>query len=158
MLIGCPKEIKPQEFRVGMTPDAVHEAVAHGHSVLIETGAGLGAGFDDDSYRQAGALIADAAEDIFARADMVVKVKEPQASERRQLREGQVLFTYLHLAPDPGQTRDLLDSGVTAIAYETVTDRAGGLPFWRPCPKWRADWPRKWALGPCKKPMAGAVC
>lgn len=132
MLIGCPKEIKPQEFRVGMTPDAVHEAVAHGHSVLIETGAGLGAGFDDDSYRQAGATIAGSAEDIFARADMVVKVKEPQASERRQLREGQVLFTYLHLAPDPGQTRDLLDSGVTAIAYETVTDRAGGLPLLAP--------------------------
>ncbi len=132
MLIGCPREIKPQEFRVGITPAAAHEAVAAGHSVLIESGAGLGSGFTDDDYRAAGAAIVDTAAEIFARAEMVVKVKEPQPVERQQLREGQVLFTYLHLAPDAAQTRDLLASGVTAIAYETVTDRAGGLPLLAP--------------------------
>jgi alanine dehydrogenase len=132
MLIGCPKEIKPQEYRVGMTPDAVAEVVAHGHTVLIERNAGQGAGFEDAAYSAVGATIVDTASEIFARADMVVKVKEPQANERRQLREGQLLFTYLHLAPDPNQTRDLLDSGVTAIAYETVTDRTGGLPLLAP--------------------------
>ncbi|MBF9045899.1 alanine dehydrogenase [Rhodobacterales bacterium LSUCC0031] len=132
MLIGCPKEIKPQEFRVGMTPAATREVVAHGHQVLIETGAGLGAGFDDAAYTAAGAQIAASAEDVFARADMIVKVKEPQAVERARLRKGQILFTYLHLAPDPDQTRDLLASGVTAIAYETVTDALGGLPLLAP--------------------------
>ncbi len=132
MLIGCPREIKPQEFRVGLTPNAVREAIGHGHQVMIEVGAGLGAGFPDDAYASVGAEIVDTAEEIFARAEMVVKVKEPQAVERKQLREGQLLFTYLHLAPDPLQTRDLLDSGVTAIAYETVTDRAGGLPLLAP--------------------------
>lgn len=132
MLIGCPKEIKPQEFRVGLTPDAAREVVDHGHQVIVQTGAGLGAGFDDTDYSAVGAQIVETAGEIFARADLVVKVKEPQASERRQLREGQILFTYLHLAPDPSQTRDLLDSGVTAIAYETVTDRAGGLPLLAP--------------------------
>lgn len=132
MLIGCPKEIKPQEFRVGLTPAAVREATGHGHAVIIETGAGIGAGFDDDAYRAAGAEIVASAAEIFARAEMVVKVKEPQAVERAQLRKGQILFTYLHLAPDPEQTRDLLASGVTAIAYETVTDAAGGLPLLAP--------------------------
>ena len=132
MLIGCPKEIKPQEFRVGLTPAAVREAVAHGHDVIIETGAGLGAGFDDAAYLAAGAEIVATAEAVFARAEMVVKVKEPQAIERARLREGQILFTYLHLAPDPDQTRDLLASGVTAIAYETVTDASGGLPLLAP--------------------------
>jgi alanine dehydrogenase len=132
MKIGCPKEIKPQEFRVGMTPDAARDAVAHGHSVLVETGAGVGAGFTDDDYTAAGAQIAPDAEAVFADSGMIVKVKEPQAAERKRLREGQMLFTYLHLAPDPEQTRDLLDSGVTAIAYETVTDRAGGLPLLAP--------------------------
>ena len=132
MLIGCPKEIKPQEFRVGLTPAAVREAVAHGHDVIIETGAGLGADFDDAAYLAAGAEIVATAEAVFARADMVVKVKEPQAIERARLREGQILFTYLHLAPDPDQTRDLLASGVTAIAYETVTDVSGGLPLLAP--------------------------
>jgi len=132
MLIGCPKEIKPQEFRVGMTPAAAHEAVAAGHQVLIEAGAGLGAGFADEAYRAVGAEVVDTADEVFARAEMVVKVKEPQAAERARLREGQVLFTYLHLAPDPDQTRDLLASGVTAIAYETVTDRMGGLPLLAP--------------------------
>jgi len=132
MKIGCPKEIKPQEFRVGMTPNAAHEAVAHGHSVLIETGAGVGAGFADADYIAAGAKIAATAADVFAQADMIVKVKEPQPGERAMLREGQVLFTYLHLAPDLAQTQDLLKSGVTAIAYETVTDDRGGLPLLAP--------------------------
>ena len=132
MKIGCPKEIKPQELRVGLTPDAAREAVGHGHEVLVETGAGTGAGFPDEDYTRAGARILPGAEEVFAEAEMIVKVKEPQAVERKRLREGQVLFTYLHLAPDPEQTRDLLDSGVTAIAYETVTDKAGGLPLLAP--------------------------
>ncbi|QBY02167.1 alanine dehydrogenase [Rhodophyticola sp. CCM32] len=132
MMIGCPKEIKPQEFRVGMTPTAVQEAVAHGHTVLIETGAGVGAGFPDADYIAAGADMTGHAADVFAKADMIVKVKEPQAGERKMLREGQVLFTYLHLAPDPDQTRDLLASGCTAIAYETVTDGHNGLPLLAP--------------------------
>jgi len=132
MKIGCPKEIKPQEFRVGMTPNAAHEAVAHGHEVLIETGAGLGSGFTDADYVAAGAKILPTAADVFATADMIVKVKEPQAVERKMLRQGQILFTYLHLAPDPEQTRDLIASGATCIAYETVTDRNGGLPLLAP--------------------------
>lgn len=132
MKIGCPKEIKPQEFRVGVTPNAAGEAIAHGHEVVIETGAGMGAGFDDDAYREAGATILDTADEVFATADMIVKVKEPQAAERKKLREGQLLFTYLHLAPDPDQTHDLLASGCTAIAYETVTDDRGGLPLLAP--------------------------
>ncbi len=132
MLIGCPTEIKPQEFRVGMTPNAAQEAVAHGHEVIIQAGAGMGAGFDDAAYEAAGAKIIDTAEEIFATADMIVKVKEPQAVERKMLREGQLLFTYLHLAPDPAQTHDLLESGCTAIAYETVTDDRGGLPLLAP--------------------------
>jgi len=132
MLIGCPKEIKNQEYRVGMTPAATMEAVSNGHKVIIETNAGLGAGFDDAAYIAAGAGIVDTAAEIFATADMVVKVKEPQAIERKQLRENQILFTYLHLAPDPEQTKDLLESGVTAIAYETVTDRNGALPLLAP--------------------------
>ena len=132
MKIGCPTEIKPQEFRVGMTPDAAREAVAHGHEVIIQTGAGMGAGFTDDDYVAAGAAMIDTAEEIFATADMIVKVKEPQAVERKMLREGQLLFTYLHLAPDPDQTHDLLESGCTAIAYETVTDSRGGLPLLAP--------------------------
>ena len=132
MHIGCPKEIKPQEYRVGMTPNAAQEAIAHGHSVSIETGAGTGAGFPDDAYIQAGAAIVGTAAEIFAAADMIVKVKEPQAVERKMLREGQLLFTYLHLAPDPEQTKDLLASGATCIAYETVTDANGGLPLLAP--------------------------
>ena len=132
MLIGIPTEIKPQEFRVGMRPDAVREARAHGHEVLIQSGAGLGSGYPDATYVEAGAEIVPDAQTVFARADMIVKVKEPQAPERAMLRRGQVLFTYLHLAPDPDQTRDLLNSGVTAIAYETVTDARGGLPLLAP--------------------------
>lgn len=132
MKIGCPTEIKPQEFRVGMTPNAAREAVAHGHSVIIQKGAGMGAGFADADYEAAGATLLDTAEEIFATADMIVKVKEPQAVERKMLRESQLLFTYLHLAPDPDQTHDLLASGCTAIAYETVTDAQGGLPLLAP--------------------------
>ncbi len=132
MKIGCPKEIKPQEFRVGVTPGAAQEAIAHGHEVLIERGAGAGAGFEDSAYEAAGARLVETAEELFAEAEMIVKVKEPQAVERKMLREGQLLFTYLHLAPDPEQTRDLLESGCTAIAYETVTDDRGGLPLLAP--------------------------
>lgn len=132
MHIGCPTEIKPQEFRVGMTPNAAMEAVAHGHTVTVQAGCGLGAGFPDEDYTAAGAAIAETAQEIFAAADMIVKVKEPQAGERKMLREGQILFTYLHLAPDPDQTRDLIASGATCIAYETVTDRNGGLPLLAP--------------------------
>ncbi|SDE83738.1 L-alanine dehydrogenase [Celeribacter baekdonensis] len=132
MRIGCPKEIKPQEFRVGLTPDAAAEAVAHGHTVLIETGAGAGAGFTDDDYITAGAEIAPDAATVFERADMIVKVKEPQPVECAMLRAGQILFTYLHLAPDPVQTKALLASGATCIAYETVTDARGGLPLLAP--------------------------
>ncbi len=132
MLIGCPKEIKNQEYRVGVTPSAAMEAVARGHQVIVETNAGIGAGFLDDDYTAVGADIVGTAGEIFKRAEMVVKVKEPQPVERKQLREGQILFTYLHLAPDPAQTNDLLDSGITAIAYETVTDRNGALPLLAP--------------------------
>ena len=132
MLIGCPKEIKPQEYRVGMTPNAVREACANGHSVVVEAGAGQGAGVPDAMYEQAGERIADTAAEIFSSADMIVKVKEPQSVERKMLREGQLLFTYLHLAPDPEQTKDLIESGCTAIAYETVTDAQGGLPLLAP--------------------------
>ena len=132
MKIGCVKEIKPQEFRVGMSPQAVQEAVAQGHRVLIETGAGVGSGFSDADYIAAGATIAADAASVWGAADMIVKVKEPQAVERAMLRPGQVLFTYLHLAPDPAQTADLIKSGATCIAYETVTDRMGGLPLLAP--------------------------
>ena len=132
MIVGCPKEIKPQEFRVGLTPAAVHELTGHGHTVLIETNAGTGSGFTNDDYVAAGATLIETAAEVFERADMIVKVKEPQAIERKMLRPGQLLFTYLHLAPDPNQTHDLLASGCTAIAYETVTDRNGGLPLLAP--------------------------
>ena len=132
MLIGVPKEIKTHEYRVGLTPGAVREYVTHGHNVLVESGAGAGIGATDDAYRAAGAeIVADAAE-VFARAAMVIKVKEPQPSEWVRLREGQILFTYLHLAPDPEQTEGLLASGCTAVAYETVTDAKGGLPLLAP--------------------------
>lgn len=132
MKIGCPTEIKPQEFRVGLTPQAAMEAVNHGHVVLVQSGAGVGAGFADEDYVAAGARIAETAEQVFAQADMIVKVKEPQAAERKMLRDHHLLFTYLHLAPDPEQTHDLLASGCTAIAYETVTDDRGGLPLLAP--------------------------
>jgi alanine dehydrogenase len=132
MRVGCPKEIKNHEYRVGLTPGSVREYVAHGHEVLVETGAGAGIGADDNAYRAAGAKIARTAEEVFAKSDMIVKVKEPQPVERKMLRPGQLLFTYLPLAPDPDQTRDLVQSGATAIAYETVTDDQGGLPLLAP--------------------------
>lgn len=132
MLIGVPKEIKDQEFRVGMVPASVRELVAHGHQVVVEKNAGVGIGFSDDKYHDAGAEIVERAKDIFDRADMIVKVKEPQPHECTMLREGQILFTYLHLAPDPEQAKLLLESGCTAIAYETVTDDARGLPLLSP--------------------------
>jgi alanine dehydrogenase len=132
MRIGCPKEVKPQEYRVGLTPDAARDAVARSHAVLIETGAGLGSGFPDADYVAAGAVIVPTAADVWSTAELVVKVKEPQPAERAQLHAGQVLFTYLHLAPDPDQTRDLISSGASCIAYETVTDAAGGLPLLAP--------------------------
>ena len=132
MLIGVPKEIKNHEFRVGMTPGSVAEAVAHGHSVVVETDAGAGIMCSDDDYRAAGATVLDTADEVFARAEMIVKVKEPQAVERQRLREGQILFTYLHLAPDAAQTKDLVASGAVCIAYETVTDAHGRLPLLAP--------------------------
>ncbi len=135
MLVGAPKEIKNHEYRVGLTPTSVRELTKHGHSVLVETNAGLGINATDEAYQKAGATIADTAEEIFARADMIVKVKEPQAVERAMLREGQILYTYLHLAPDPEQTKDLVNSGATCIAYETVTSRFGGLPLLAPMSK-----------------------
>ncbi|OQM75855.1 alanine dehydrogenase [Manganibacter manganicus] len=132
MRVGCPKEIKNNEYRVGLTPGAVREYAAHGHEVLVETGLGTGIGADDNAYHAAGARIAKTAEEVFAKSDMIVKVKEPQPGEWTQLREGQILYTYLHLAPDPEQTKGLLESGVTAVAYETVTDDRGGLPLLAP--------------------------
>ena len=132
MRIGVPKEIKTHEYRVGLTPASVRELVEHGHEVLIETAAGDAIGLVDALYQSAGARIAANAEEVFAAAELIVKVKEPQAEERTRLREGQVLFTYLHLAPDPEQTKDLIASGCVAIAYETVTDARGGLPLLAP--------------------------
>ena len=135
MLIGVPKEIKNHEYRVGMAPASVREAVKHNHQVLVETNAGIGISCSDDEYRRVGAEIVDTASEIFERAEMIVKVKEPQAVERAMLREDQLLFTYLHLAPDPDQTRDLVDSGSVCIAYETVTSPQGGLPLLAPMSK-----------------------
>jgi alanine dehydrogenase len=132
MRIGVPKEIKTHEYRVGLTPVAVRELVEHGHEVLVETDAGDAIGLDDAAYQSAGARIAADAAEVFAAAELIVKVKEPQPEERARLRQGQVLFTYLHLAPDPDQTRDLMASGCVAIAYETVTDAHGGLPLLAP--------------------------
>ncbi len=132
MLIGVPKELKNNEFRVGMVPASVQELTSRGHQVLVETRAGDGIGFSDEAYRAAGASIAADASEVFAQAEMIVKVKEPLTVERKQLRPGQLLFAYLHLAPDPEQTDDLLASGATCIAYETVTSDRGGLPLLAP--------------------------
>jgi alanine dehydrogenase len=132
MRVGVPKEIKVHEYRVGLTPGAVREYVAAGHNVVVETDAGGGIGASDEAYRKAGAVIAGTAAEIFRTCDMIVKVKEPQPREWTQLREGQILFTYLHLAPDPAQAKGLMESGCTAIAYETVTDDKGGLPLLAP--------------------------
>jgi len=132
MRIGVPKEIKVLENRVGLTPASVRELTEHGHAVLVERGAGAGIGQSDEVYRAAGASIVASAAEVFATADMIVKVKEPQAAERAMLRKGQVLFTYLHLAPDPDQARELIASGAVCIAYETVTSPHGGLPLLAP--------------------------
>jgi len=132
MRVGCPKEIKNHEYRVGLTPESAYELTSQGNEVWIESGAGLGIDATDEQYMAAGAKIVDGPDPIFDECEMVVKVKEPQAEERKKLRQGQILYTYLHLAPDPDQTRDLLDSGVTAIAYETVTGPRGQLPLLKP--------------------------
>lgn len=132
MRIGVPKEIKVHEYRVGLVPSSVHELVFSGHQVLIEKGAGAEAGISDQAYKEAGARIADTADEVFSSAELLVKVKEPQPDERKKLRSGQVLFTYLHLAPDPEQTRALQKSGATCVAYETVTAPDGSLPLLTP--------------------------
>ncbi|MGL4612427.1 MAG: alanine dehydrogenase [Shewanella sp.] len=132
MIIGVPKEIKNHEYRVGMVPSSVRELANKGHEVLVETNAGAGIGFSDQDYVHAGAKILATAAQIFAKAEMIVKVKEPQAVERAMLRHDQILFTYLHLAPDLPQTEDLVKSGAVCIAYETVTDDRGGLPLLAP--------------------------
>ncbi|WP_217526271.1 alanine dehydrogenase [Vibrio cholerae] len=132
MIIGVPKEIKNHEYRVGMTPASVRELVSHGHQVYVETNAGSGIGFSDDDYIAVGASILPTAADVFAKAEMIVKVKEPQATERAMLKEGQILFTYLHLAPDFPQTEELIKSKAVCIAYETVTDNMGRLPLLAP--------------------------
>jgi alanine dehydrogenase len=132
MLVGVPKEIKNHEYRVGLTPPSVHELVARGHQVLVQTGAGAEIGLSDEQYKAAGASIAASAKEIFERADMIVKVKEPQPQECAMLREGQILYTYLHLAPDPEQTAALVKSGAICIAYETITGPGGGLPLLAP--------------------------
>ena len=132
MLVGVPKEIKTHEYRVGLTPASVREYIQRGHKVLVQTGAGDGIGAADDAYRHAGADIAKSAAEVFKATDMIVKVKEPQLDECAQLRDGQILFTYLHLAPDPKQTAALIKSGCTAVAYETVTDDRGSLPLLAP--------------------------
>ena len=132
MLVGVPKEIKNHEYRVGLTPSSVNELVKRGHKVIVERNAGAAIDFPDGEYLSAGAEMVESAAEIFARADMVVKVKEPQATECKMLREGQILYTYLHLAPDPKQTELLVASGATCVAYETVTDNQGGLPLLAP--------------------------
>ena len=132
MRIGVPKEIKTAEYRVGLTPASVRELAGAGHQVMVETGAGAGIDFADQAYIEAGATIAATARAVFEAADLIVKVKEPQAAERAMLRPGQILFTYLHLAADRKQTEDLIASGAACIAYETVTDEGGGLPLLRP--------------------------
>lgn len=132
MRIGVPKEIKNHEYRVGLTPEAVAELVADGHELWVETQAGVGIGADDADYVSAGAAIKPDAKTVFDGCEMIVKVKEPQAVERAMLRPGQILYTYLHLAPDPEQTKDLIESGAICIAYETVTSDRGGLPLLKP--------------------------
>ena len=132
MLIGVPKEIKVREYRVGLVPASVRELVSHGHEVIVETHAGLGIGVSDSQYQMAGASIVATAQEVFKRAELIVKVKEPQLYERQWLSPGQILFTYLHLAPDPEQANDLIDSGASCIAYETVTADNGTLPLLAP--------------------------
>ena len=132
MRIGLPKEIKNQEYRVGLTPASVRELCAHGHSVLVQSGAGAAIGLSDALYQSAGATLAADAAEVFAWAEMIVKAKEPQHQECAMLRPGQILYTYLHLAPDPEQTQALIKSGAVCIAYETITGPGGGLPLLAP--------------------------
>ena len=152
MLVGVPKEVKNHEYRVGLVPASVRELKVHGHDVIVESTAGEGVGFDDDSYRAAGAEIVGGADDVFQRAEMVVKVKEPQPAEYAQLREGQVLFTYLHLAHRTcaSDRRTWSKSGCIAIAYETVTNARGGLPLLSPHER-----SRRAHVGPGRSPLFG---
>jgi len=136
MLIGVPKEIKNHEYRIGLTPSGARELISHGHKVMVQHDGGKSIGLTNEMYQKAGAEIVATAEEIFARADMIIKVKEPQPVECKMLRPGQLLYTYLHLAPDPEQTKALVASGCTAIAYETVTDRKGGRHYSHRCRKW----------------------
>src|SRR5215468_9051481 len=155
MLIGVPKEIKDSEYRVGLVPSTVRELTRNGHRVLVEKSAGLGAGIADAHYHSVGAEIVPDADHVYARSELIVKVKEPLAPERKKLRSGQVLFTYLHLAADPQQTADLVASGVIAIAYETVTSPQGTLPLLTPMSEVagrmapRVAWKRKTAAAGC---------
>src|SRR5450830_155900 len=153
MIVGVPKEIKNNEFRVGLTPPSVRELTARGHEVLVQQGAGLEIGLPDESYLAAGASLVGTAAELFRRADMIVKVKEPQPQECAMLRPGQILYTYLHLAPDPEQTKALIKSGAVCIAYETITGPGGGLPLLAPMsevagrmavPAWSVRTPCKW--------------
>jgi alanine dehydrogenase len=155
MLIGVPKEIKADEYRVGLTPASARELTARGHRVAVQAAAGAGAGIADQEYLAAGAEITANADQIFQYAELIVKVKEPLASERKQLRRGQIIFTYLHLAPDPEQARDLLASGVTALAYETVTDAAGKLPLLAPMSKVAGSMAPQVAAHFLQRPLGG---
>lgn len=155
MIIGVPKEIKNHENRVGLTPTSVRECVSNNHTVIVETNCGIGISRTDDDYRSAGAEVVDTAAEVFARAEMIVKVKEPQAVERAMLREDQLLFTYLHLAPDPDQTRELVESGAVCIAYETVTSPVGGLPLLAPMSKVAGRMAIQAGAGCLEKPHGG---
>ena len=159
MRIGVPKEIKVLENRVGLTPGSVREAVAHGHEVVVEHNAGQGIGMDDDAYRKAGATVAATAKEVFAAADMIVKVKEPQSVERKMLRKGQVLFTYLHLAPDPDQAKELIDSGAVCIALRDGHVGDGRLcRCSRRCRRSRAACRSRPALTTSRSRTAGSAC
>ena len=158
MLVGVPKEIMDSEYRVGLVPSTVRELTRNGHHVLVETSAGLGAGLSDADYRAVGAEIVPAADQVYARSELIVKVKEPLAPERKKLRSGQVLFTYLHLAADPQQTADLMASGVIAIAYETVTSPHGTLPLLMPMSESRVAWRHMSARVAWKRKTAAAGC
>ena len=162
MIIGCPKEIKNKEFRVGITPSTALELVRNGHKVLIQEGAGVGAGFSDDEYINSGCFIVSDAKNIFSQAEMIVKVKEPQKEEILMLKEDQILFTYLHLAADLEQTIGLMKSGVKAVAYETITDSRGGLPLLAPMSEVAGrlapqvgSWAMQKANGGCGKLLGG---
>ena len=157
MLIGCPKEIKPQEFRVGLMPSAVFELTERGHQVMMETNAGTGAGFSDEDYTAVGAEIVATAKEVFDRADMIVKVKEPQSGERAMLREGQLLFTYLHLAPDPDQTHDLLNSGARQSHMKQSLITMVAFPYWPQCQRLQGVLHRRLVHGHCKRQMVAAA-